>query len=334
MSAIKVNECGAYERDVEQNWAAAYAKRLVEKEALERDQAITEAVDLEAAAREEAIAEEEAARVAKDNALADGTALADKCIFSRHIREGNVTSGKIHDLDVTEQKLAKGAVTEEKLANNSVSSGKIKDYAVTNIKLDSDVFATVQETRWGDDTHKAVTPNGLKQAIGSMIPGDVSNGDFALENIPISAIDEDVTSIFGNPVRDAGLREYSTTPQRVGTWVDGTPVWRVALPYIRMEHGVRHLVANSSRGDIYLPLSSFFVDYIDNTYNIDIVQIVNMNIYAFNDNPIALEPPSEISWGMVYFCQNDPESDLFRQGSWGGYIDFVCPEEYIISDEG
>ena len=98
MSELKINECGAYEREVEQNWAAAYAKRLAGE-------------------------------------LADGTALEDNCIYSRHIREGNVTTEKIQDLNVTGAKLAGGAVSEDKIVSGAVSEDKLAGGAVTEAKL-------------------------------------------------------------------------------------------------------------------------------------------------------------------------------------------------------
>ncbi len=315
--SLKINESGAYERELDENWAAAYAKRLTDQEANERDQAITAAVGLEASAREEAIAEEEAARVASDNAIKDGTALEDKCIKTRHINPGNVTSGCIHDYDVTEVKLATDSVTTAKIKNLNVTAAKLATDSVTNSKLASDVFATVQETRWGDDTRKAVTPNGLKQGIGYIIPASVSRGDFGMDNIPCDSIDADVTSIFHNPVRDAGLREYSETPVQVGTWIDGTPVWRVVID------------ETVSDMDISIGSHNTLGNFTSSTF--DVKFVLGGNAIITTDVACSISSLECILSSHGDFSWDKSQQTIHGYTHLVGYIEFVTPASNIIT---
>lgn len=254
--SLDINNTGAYEREVEQNWAAAYAKRLVDQEESARDRAIAAAV-----------AEEAAARDAVDTTIKNGTALANG--------------------------------------------------AVTNSKLASDVFASVQETRWGQDTHKAVTPDGLKQGIGHILPATVINGEFMIDNLICDSIDADVTSIFGNPVRDAGLREYSETPVQVGTWADGTPVWRVAID--------RTITAEDIADASYNPLDDITNERED------------VNFVLEGRAVLTCESPSCIDYvDCILESDGDLEWDATQQSGSGytrlvGFITFATPATNIIT---
>ncbi|MBQ3426497.1 MAG: hypothetical protein IJH37_05055 [Clostridia bacterium] len=230
-------------RDIEQNWAAEYAKRLTEQEAKTRSEADT---NLNTKIGNLAVS------VNSGEAIGDGVITTDKIderavtsdklallsVKGEHIREQNITTGKIHDLNVTTVKLADRAVTTDKLADRVVTKDKLARWAVTNEKIEPgavtsdklfDVFASIVEVRNGVADNKAVTPYTLKHGIGDIIPMCVINGDLFLENVNVETIGADVTSISHNPVKDAGLRTYSITPVQVGTWIDGTPIWRQAF---------------------------------------------------------------------------------------------------------
>ena len=177
MSSLKINDNGAYERDIEQNWAAAYAKRLVEQESDDRDSAIAAAIE-----------EEEGKRVSSDNAIRNGTALQDGCVRTRHIYPGDVTTGCIHALAVNEDKLANGAVTKDKLAPESVYSSNIKNNAVMRGHLSSSATLRLNSS---------------------------SNGNFTIEycdGAPIDAIQYGTVSFIASidniPLRDSAAQEW------------------------------------------------------------------------------------------------------------------------------
>ncbi|MGM9937052.1 MAG: hypothetical protein ACI38A_06880 [Candidatus Ornithomonoglobus sp.] len=58
-----------------------------------------------------------------------------------------------------------------------------------------------------------------------------------------------------------GLQQYSTTPQRVGTWIDGTPIWRWAFDEETSQYGA--ITGDPSIGHLYMLESSGIVS--DNT---------------------------------------------------------------------
>lgn len=218
--SLDIKNTGAYERETDENWAAAYAKRLTDQEAADRNKAIAAAIEVE-----------EGKRVSSDNAIKDGTALEDECIYSRHIHKGNVTTGKIHDLNVTTEKIADEAVTLEKLNTNAYPLLSARD---GNLVVESppgsfvgsasgissiygaplkDTWAREQIAEQGNVIADMNAGLATGRAIGR---GAVTTAKIADEAVTLDKLDIDLTT-------------YSTSPTRVGTWVDGTPVWRVAI---------------------------------------------------------------------------------------------------------
>ena len=462
MSEIRINECGAYEREVEQNWAAAYAKRLAEELEIKHDEdkrvidtsleALSAGLDLRATKTElddavdiiegelehyaslSDLAEEAEARSARDNALADGTGLENNCIYSRHIREGNVTTGKIHDGDVTAAKLANGAVTGVKLAEGAVTEGKIATGAVTASKINdgavsslglADAAVTGDKLAIGAVTEGKIASGAVtegKLASGAVTEGKLgsasvkraklhsdakisetinSSGDLQFrygdnEHISFGALSDKVVSVFSVPIRDAAAQkwitnnciidtvdppdtfdggfeahlgllylqsdsltvmkvfalagvtalgvnvwrqiypafsEYSTTPQRVGTWIDNKPVWRVVLPYIAMADGVRHLRTNQANDRVFVNICELLSDYISDSGAIDDAVIVDNKIYGCSEFRSQQIIP-RVRGTAIHFSESSYDYDdliTYGNGSWGGYFEFTCPEEYIIS---
>lgn len=72
----------------------------------------------------------------------DGNALADETVFTRHLRLGAVTDGKVADGAITKSKVRDGAVTNSKLGTRSVSWDKLDEGAVTNSRISDDAVNT------------------------------------------------------------------------------------------------------------------------------------------------------------------------------------------------
>lgn len=130
-----------------------------------------------------------------------------------------------------------------------------------------------------------------------------------------------------------GLTAYSEAPVRIGTWIDGTlPVWRVVLPYIKMKNEVRHLVTDQKNNDVYVSIAVLLSDYITEFGEVeDDVVIVDNKIYGVSEYQSYQIRPT-VRNGLIHFSESSDDYDdliTHENGSWGGVIDFTCPEENI-----
>ena len=123
-----------------------------------------------------------------------------------------------------------------------------------------------------------------------------------------------ILSIYNNPIA-GGV--YSDTPTQIGTWIDGTPVWRVAfdknftddeLPgdYITIYPSVKY-----SGG--FVIAASVSLKYSDSPCYID-DYIVTLES-ATGGRPVSFKRPSTGDWHGYY-----------------GYIDFVTVESNVKFD--
>lgn len=95
--------------------------------------------------------------------------------------------------------IADGSVTTDKVADYAITQGKLAQAAVVNNRISS---GAVDERCLASN---AVTT--VKVADKAITAAKIADG----------------------VIQSAGLITYSTTPQRIGTWIDGTPVWRLAF---------------------------------------------------------------------------------------------------------
>lgn len=133
------------------------------------------------------------------------------------------------------------------------------------------------------------------------------------------------------PVERIPYRQYSTRPQRIGTWIDNTPIWRVAFPYIRMQNGVRELRINESSFNIRVTsVPNLYTHFVNDSQKADLMINCSINYYSEYERLMTQVP---IKQGTAIFCENNATlfEDLitFENGFWGGYIDFVTPESNI-----
>lgn len=117
------------------------------------------------------------------------------------------------------------------------------------------------------------------------------------------------------------LRTYSTTPQRIGTWVDGTPVWRVAI---------RRKLTESELSNSYVSLMEADLGindiYISNLF-LGGSLIVSDSEYD-SDNFLTLYGDSPF-----VFLRNKKDVSFKDVGmtSVYGYVEFATPESNITS---
>ena len=249
---ILLSQEGYSEREIEQNFAAEYAKRLTDalEEKHDDDKQTLEA-EINSVASEltaglsNAASELEAGlsgvRSELETELYDDKVYLERSIDSvsstvdanflmylssmdelnnglrdgTAIGEGAVTSEKIGSGAVTAAKIVSGAVTTEKIADGAVTAAKISSGAVTSEKLDSSAKPSFTVDSNGD----------LTSSLYSGMSFDSTS----------------IASFFSLPFVDANAREdiddlqnavynYNTTPQRIGRWMsNGKSVWRMAI---------------------------------------------------------------------------------------------------------
>lgn len=109
------------------------------------------------------------------------------------------------------------------------------------------------------------------------------------------------------------MQQYSTSPQRIGTWVDGTPIWRVVI---------QQSISEQDREDkaihISLPVKDWTVPFVVNDYMRLIYDtdcaVDDCKLPAFSGGGYAL--PSWISVNTTY-------------DKISGWIEFATPESNI-----
>lgn len=129
------------------------------------------------------------------------------------------------------------------------------------------------------------------------------------------------------------LIEYSSTPVKIGTWVDGTPVWRWAFKYTFTDED-----KSSTSGSIfseklyYIPYKNFLAkDYpvrlLD--YNF-LLTAESDNPNVIDDMPIGANSRYQQSGGFsTGWVVELPESSPQNFTGISGWIEFATPESNI-----
>lgn len=159
--------------------------------------------------------------------------LADKCVTNYQMGDNAVETYAIKDKAVTTNKIADYAVTTIKLGQGAVDTRTIADAAVTADKLSEKYIkakeSTVLDQEFPDGDYSTIIyriedsyedPNkGLTETCSHYILSGVKDDAPVWKKILTGTISSENTS-FCN---------YSTKPVRIGTWIDGTPIWRKAF---------------------------------------------------------------------------------------------------------
>lgn len=177
-------------------------------------------------------------RLVTTDKIEDGAVTSDKiadgAITSAKIPDNSVTENKIHDRAVTHIKLAENsvweknlgsqAVTNDKIANDAVTFNKIQDGAIITTKL-YDGAVTNEKIAGDSISHDKLKSNSVWEnhlGVDAVTAAKIANGAVTNSKLSNGAVTFDKLS--------SELYTYSKKPARVGTWVDGTPVWRAAIP--------------------------------------------------------------------------------------------------------
>lgn len=204
--------------------------------------------------------------------------LADKCVTNYQMGDNAVETYAIKDKAVTTNKIADYAVTTIKLGQGAVDTRTIADAAVTADKLSEKYIkakeSTVLDQEFPDGDYSTIIyriedsyedPNkGLTETCSHYILSGVKDDEYVWEKILTGTISSENTSFCG----------YSTTPVRIGTWIDGTPVWRKAFDTTLTEldisdgvWGLPQLISGSGqRTKLKAIINSYVFTYPNNDY--------------------------------------------------------------------
>ncbi|MGM9935922.1 MAG: hypothetical protein ACI38A_01115 [Candidatus Ornithomonoglobus sp.] len=370
MSVITEHGTGYTEKDLIHNWAAEYAKRLNDSlsDTVENYAAALEGADRDvlAAAKEytdtelkaplaAAAAAQTAADAAKttaDNAkitadTAKTTADAAKTIADT----AQGTADAAQAAAVTAQSAAEAAqkTADSKLGEIPIASldtlGGIKLYG----KSVNGVNTNRSGLSIGDDGSMLVlvkasgglaidgagqlyikrvdsTGNILNIVDGGLYVYAMSDPDALFElssNTPGRALDAHLY---------AEQHTYSTTPVRVGTWLDGNPVWRVAIPYTQMIMGMNGLTVNAETGEIFVNINNLVSTFTNDRFLV--TAITSVQILGYSEWGAYIREPVKKYAGIVYFSTAEtPEMYedyiTYENGYWGGWLEFVTPQSNI-----
>ena len=124
--------------------------------------------------------------------------------------------------------------------------------------------------------------------------------------------------------------DYSTAPKRIGTWIDGTPVWRMAL-----KHEFSSTEIISIKSDKDFSIADSFYSMVINANNAFILNTSTTLAHLIDrpclidDLPVYLSGANmliELSDGQLAHITN---ADKHGRAGYYGFIDFVTPEDNI-----
>ena len=182
--------------------------------------------------------------------------------------------------------------------------------------------ATEEEIKAGTQEYKPIVPATFKKALE--VNGCITDDNFNDNNtFGYASLDElagDTSAAFNNAL---ALCTYDETPQEIGTWINGTPVWRQAFKY---------------------QLTETDKEDVDNNYGIQLCNLVKakdpnrtfvLNCCAtlapYSDNPCMIDDiPLVINAALLevflkkeWFVVDDLLPHIY------GYIEFVTPADNI-----
>ncbi|MGN0181523.1 MAG: hypothetical protein ACI4DP_03800 [Candidatus Ornithomonoglobus sp.] len=167
---------------------------------------------------------------------------------------------------------------------------------------------------------------------GSMLVLVKANGGLAIDGVGqlyITGANE--TEVFAGtqqykpvtPAQFSRFITYSTTPVRIGTWIDGTPVWRQTIPPTKIE----------STGIIHVE------DYLSVSGDTEVI-ILRTDIFVQNDMTDCTPTATADTETYELKCENrriyvksmDNSAYPDHPQMWYGVVEFVTPESNIITE--
>lgn len=238
---------------------------------------------------------------------------------------GSITTEKIKDSAVTSEKIKDGSVFGEKLKPATIAElGGIKPYSKDG-KINASGLVI-----YGDGT--AVINTNANYGTGRSGDGKIilsaataTEIDAGIQNYkPI------VPSTF-KPYKDkidvtSNAMNYSANPVKIGTWIDGTPVWRVAFETTFSEVDVEDIT-----GGVYatVPFIDAKVKNFNNVAVINVKAVCRLSEQKCYVDDYILNPNGVCGDVSVPKNRIQTDSDGNVLSGIYGYIDFVTSENNI-----
>ena len=256
--------------------------------------------------------------------------MADDSIGTNELINGAVTGIKIATDAIIWQKIADGAVITDKIADGAVTAEKLADGTVTYDKIDdsdnklvryndeisnednqylvSDCFTcAAQSDKFlfpSDFEYPTANKTSMPKIIDELYNRQVTTSMVADKAITAAKIADGV-------IPSAALITYSTTPQEIGEWMDGTPIWRQ--------------VFEDAPEQIELSDKSFDAKSRMNVISQGLCKIIDQRAYRSQ-----LDTPE----GMIDYgpAENDSSASFIITANTKrvyGYVDFITPASNI-----
>ncbi|MGM9937144.1 MAG: hypothetical protein ACI38A_07345 [Candidatus Ornithomonoglobus sp.] len=288
--------------------------------------------------------------------------LADGSVTNEKLADGSVTADKLADICIMPEMLEDKSVTIEKLADSLRSSydgttGVLTAPILKELSINSgqpynlDV-AEINGHPLRDDTARAEAAKATKFYVSDSAPTYTTAGNIG----DIAAVKTDSETDPYNPIymclgkvskivladgRTLGgtglykwinisepmsavaqLQQYSTIPQRIGTWIDGTPIWRQAIPPVKIESpGVIHVadyLSVNGDADVIILKSDVFVQ--NNMSDCDSEATADTETYEL-----------KCENRLIHIKSIDDSVYSDHPQMWYGVVEFVSPESNIIT---
>ncbi len=169
-----------------------------------------------------------------------------------------------------------------------------------------------------DGTTYVTTANGIKlSGSGQVIISAASEEEVFAGTEPYKPI---------TPARFSQFITYSTTPQRVGTWIDGTPIWRMAID--------RELT-DSEKSSFMFDIDDDILTNVTVDFGESYFILINsfMSITANNSACGALDNANYDPFTFTFtdYTENSAVTILLPENcKLTGWIEFATPEENLI----
>ena len=152
-----------------------------------------------------------------------------------------------------------------------------------------------------------------KLANGAVTTGKIADGSITAAKIDDGAI---TAAKLADGVIPDGLITYSTTTQRIGTWIDGTPVWRKSFDAEMSGRSPETEEIQCTVSDANVRVLSVSAFASDNDYMTDTVPVTRDEseyvFYSFSDGNLMLHQANDNNYNH-----------------FSGYIDFVTAESNV-----
>ena len=131
--------------------------------------------------------------------------------------------------------------------------------------------------------------------------------------------------------------DYNETPTKIGTWVNGVPIYRIAFPWIFIKqtdekYGNKTLMLDPDNGTIKISLpsllgsKSILTSPLGNNY----LYPVNISIFHWSEDFDWMFTPVKVDNSNIVLIENDlkryQDYIEYGNGKWGGYVDISIPD--------